>query len=246
MLREPTISKLHQLRLPVMAATWQAQANDVALSELPFDERLALLVDAELLARDNLRLQRHLREAQLRITAACVEDIDYSAKRELDKALVRQLAGGRWLAEFHNLIISGKTGTGKTYLACALGMAAMRNGRRVIYRRAARLYDELAIAHGDGSYARYLAKLARVDLLIIDDFAMAPVTAVQRHDLLEIVEDRYGRASTLLAGQLDPKRYHDYLGDPTFADAFCDRLLHNAHRLVLNGPSRRKENASVR
>lgn len=246
MLREPTISKLQQLRLSAMASAWTAQDRDASITGLVFDERFAMIVDAEALARDNIRLQRNLREAQLRITAACVEAIDYSAKRELDKAVVRQLAAGRWLTECQNLVISGKTGTGKTYLACALAMAALRGGRRVIYRRASRLYEDLALAHGDGTYARYLAKLARVDLLIIDDFAMAPITAPQRHDLLEIIEDRYGRASTLLAGQLDPKRYHDYLGDPTFADAFCDRLLHNAHRLVLSGPSRRKENASVR
>ena len=241
-----TKEKLHQLRLPAMAHAWAEQHTVAANASLSFDERFAMLVDAECLARENTRLARLLREAALRISTATVENIDYSSKRELDKAQVRQLASGRWLAEHQNLIVTGKTGTGKTYLACALATAAMRQGRRVIYRRAARLYEELAIAHADGTYPRYLAKIARVDLFILDDFAMAPLTAVQRADLLEIVEDRYDRASTLIASQLDPKSYHGYFAEPTFADAFCDRLLHNAHRLVLQGPSRRKEAASIR
>jgi DNA replication protein DnaC len=144
------------------------------------------------------------------------------------------------------VLITGKTGTGKTYLACALAQQACRQGYRALYRRAPRLYQELALARADGTYQRALAKLARVDVLVIDDWAMAPLVAEQRQDLLEILEDRYGNRSTIIASQLDTKRYHDYLGDPTVADAVCDRLLHNAHRLVLQGPSRRKEEGSAK
>ena len=246
MLKEPTLEKLQALRLDAMAAAWTAQHASPDIASLAFDERLGLLVDAEWLSRENKRIQRALREAKLRLTSACLEDIDYAAKRELDRSVVRQLATCRWIAEHQNVLITGKTGTGKTYLACALAQQACRQGYRALYRRAPRLYQELALARADGTYQRALAKLARVDVLVIDDWAMAPLATEQRQDLLEILEDRYGNRSTIIASQLDTKRYHDYLGDPTVADAVCDRLLHNAHRLVLQGPSRRKEEGSAK
>lgn len=246
MLNEPTIEKLKTLRLHAMAEAWAAQQTQPDIATLSFDERFGLLVDAEWLHRENTRLQRALKEAKLRMSAACVEDIEYAAKRELDKALIRQLASCRWVAEHQNVIISGKTGTGKTYIACALAQQACRKGYRAIYRRAPRLFQELALARADGSYARLLARLARTDVLIIDDWALSPLTADQRNDIFEILEDRYGGRSTIFASQLEAKCYHEYLGDPTVADAVCDRLIHNAHRVVLSGPSRRKEEASTK
>jgi DNA replication protein DnaC len=246
MLKEPTVEKLKQLRLAAMADAWAAQQAQPQIAALSFDERFGMLVDAEWMHRENTRLSRALKEAKLRVSNACVEDIDYSSKRELDKALVRQLGSCRWVMEHQNIVVTGKTGTGKTYIACALAQQACRKGFRAIYRRAPRLYQELTLAKADGTYARLLSRFARTDVLVIDDFALAPLTAEQRNDLLEIVEDRYGNRSTIFASQLDAARYHEYLGDPTVADAVCDRLLHNAHRVVLKGPSRRKEEAPIK
>lgn len=246
MLNEPTIEKLKALRLHAMATAWTEQQAQPGIASLSFDERLGLLVDAEWMHRENKRLGRALREAKLRLASACVEDIEYSPKREIDRAVIRQLASCRWIAEHQNVLVTGATGTGKTYLACALAQQACRSGYRAIYRRASRLFQECALAHADGTIVRLLARLARVDVLVIDDFAMAAIPTDRRSDLLEILEDRYGQRSTILTSQLDAKRYHEYLGDPTVADAVCDRLLHNAHRIVLKGPSRRKEEASVK
>jgi len=246
MLKEPTVEKLKMLRLNAMADAWAAQQAQSQIAALSFDERFGLLVDAEWLHRENVRLSRALKDAKLRMSNACVEDIECGGKRELDKSLVRQLGSCRWVAEHQNIVITGKTGTGKTYVACALAQQTCRKGYRAIYRRAPRLYQELALAKADGTYPRLLSRFARTDVLVIDDWALAPLTAEQRGDLLEILEDRYGNRSTIFASQLDANRYHEYLGDPTVADAVCDRLLHNAHRVVLKGPSRRKEEASIK
>jgi DNA replication protein DnaC len=246
MLNEPTVDKLKTLRLHAMAAAWASQQSQPDVASLSFDERLGLLVDAEWMHRENRRLGRALREAKLRLASACIENIDYAAKREIDRAVIRQLASCRWIAEHQNVLITGATGTGKTYIACALAQQACRSGFRAIYRRASRLFQECALAHADGTIVKLLSKLARVDVLVIDDFAMSAMPADRRNDLLEILEDRYGQRSTIISSQLDAKRYHEYLSDPTVADAVCDRLLHNAHRVVLKGPSRRKEEASVK
>lgn len=239
MLTEPTIEKLKAMRLDAMAATWTEQHGKPDVNRLAFDDRFGMLVDAEWLARENKRLATALREAKLRITSACVEDIDYAAKRELDKAQIRQLATCRWVAEHQNVLVTGATGTGKTYVACALAQQACRKGHRAIYRRASRLFSELALARADGSYSRLLAKLARADVLVLDDWAMAPITEVERRDLLEILEDRYGSKSTIVTSQVPTNKWHSHIAEPTHADAICDRLLHNSHRLVLKGPSRR-------
>jgi DNA replication protein DnaC len=162
------------------------------------------------------------------IAKACIEDIDCSTRRELDQAVVRQLATCRWVQEHQSILVTGMTGTGKTYVACALAQQACRKGFRAIYRRASRLFDEMRLARADGTWARVLARVARIDVLVIDDFAIAPITDEQRRDLLELLDDRYGSRSTIVTSQLDPKDWHDYLSDPTLADAICDRLLHSA------------------
>lgn len=244
MLNEPTKQKLHDLKLTAFAAAWAEQQKNSEMNKLSFDERLGLLVDAEHLARENARIERCLREAKLRLATASVEDIDYAPKRELDKSVVRQLATCRWVSEHQNVVVTGATGTGKTYVACALAQQACRKGFRAVYRRAPRLFQELSLAHADGSYQRLLARLAKIDVLIIDDWGLAPPSERERSDLMEVIEDRSGNRSTIITSQLPTSKWHDYLGDPTIADAVCDRLLHNAHRLVLKGPSRRKEESA--
>jgi len=239
MLNEPTIEKLRTLRLDGMCAGWQEQQTNPSTSALAFDERFGMLVDAEWTHRDNKRMKRSLREAKLRFSQACVEGIEYPARRELDKAVIRQLASCRWVQEHQAVLITGATGTGKSYVACALAHQACRKGHRALYRRAPRFFDELKLARADGSYPRMLARLARIDVLVLDDFAIAPVSDQDRRDLLEVLEDRQESRATIMTSQLDPKHWHDYLSDPTLADAICDRILSRAHRLVLKGPSRR-------
>lgn len=241
MLNEPTIEKLHEMRLSAMADAWTAQQKDTKLGSLGFDERFGLLVDAEHMARDNRRLARLLKDAALRIPTACVEDVRISPVRGLDKAMVRQLGSCAWVGEHLNVLVTGLTGVGKSYLACALGQAACRKGMRVAYRRVPRLFDELALARSDGSYARVLSRLAKMDVLILDDLGLGAPKEAQRHDLLEVLEDRYGRVSTIITSQLEVKKWHEWIGDPTVADAILDRVVHNAFKLSLTGPTGRGE-----
>ncbi len=240
MLSAPTMEQLQQLKLGAMAAAWTAQQQDANGTSLSFDERFALLVQAEWMARENARLVRTLQAAKLKFGQACIEGIDYPARRELDKGLVRQLATGRWILEHQQILIHGMTGTGKTYVACAFAQQAFRQGYRARYWRAPRLFEACLLARADGTFGRFLGQLARMDVLVIDDFALVPLQDAERRDLLEILEDRYATRSTIITSQLDPKHWHQAIGDPTLADAICDRLLHNSHRLVLKGPSRRK------
>lgn len=244
MLTQPTQEQLAELRLFALARAWQAQHEDPTTDDLGFDERLALLVDAEWTDRQNKRLTRLLREAKLRISGACLEDVEYAKERKIERALMKQLAKGRWIEAHQNVVITGATGVGKTYIACALAQQACRLGHRVLYRRAPRLFDELALARADGTYPKLLARFARTEVFVLDDWGLAPVRDLERRDLLEIMEDRHGLRSTIWTSQLPVAKWHDHLGDPTIADALCDRLLHNAHRVVLQGPSRRKAEAN--
>lgn len=243
---DPTVERLRVMRLGAMADAYLAQLQNPKNAALGFDERLAMIVDAEHLFRDNRKLSSRLKEAKLRIGDACVEDIDYPPKRELDKAQVRQLATCRWVEEHHNVLVTGPTGVGKTYVACALAQQACRNGYRAIYRRLGRLFDELTLARADGSYAKLLAKLARTDVLVLDDWGIATIKEAHRQDLLELMEDRDGLRSTVITSQLPPEKWHDYIGDPTVADAVLDRIVHRAYRIALKGPSRRKEKTTKR
>jgi DNA replication protein DnaC len=245
-MNEPTIEKLHAMRLGVMADAWQGQSRDAKIATLSFDERFALIVDAEHLARDNRRLRRLLKDAQLRLPAACVEDVEASPTRGIDKTLLRQLSGCSWVHEHLSVLLTGATGVGKSYIACALGQSACRRGHRVLYRRVPRLLDEVALARVDGTYARLLAKLARADVLILDDWGLGTLKEPQRHDLLEILEDRYGRVSSVVTSQLPVSKWHAWIGDPTLADAILDRLVNNAYKVDLKGNSRRRETVETK
>lgn len=240
MMNEPTLEKLRQMHIDGMADAWTEQQKDAKIGALAFDERFGLLVDAESLHRENRRLRRLLRDAKLKLPSACIEDVDYSPQRQLDKAAVRQLANCRWVQQAQTVAITGATGTGKTYLACALANHACRKGHSAMYRRASRFFDELAQARADGTYPRLLIRIARVDVLVLDDWGMSPLREAERKDMLEILDDRSGARATVMTSQIPPNKWHDLVGDPTTADAICDRLLHNAHRIDLKGPSRRK------
>ena len=239
MLQQHTLDKLHKLRLTGMAAAFEQQLTQPAAQELSFEERFALLLDQEILYRDNRRLARLLRAAKLRV-GACVEDIDYRHPRGIDRSFMSTLASCQWIERHQNLTITGPAGSGKTWLACALGNQACRQGLSVRYVRLPRLFEMLRIAHGDGSYPRLMNQLAKTDLLILDDWGLQKIAAAQRNDLMEVIEDRYGLRATLIAGQLPIEHWHEYIGEATLADAILDRLLHNAHRLPLKGESLRK------
>jgi DNA replication protein DnaC len=233
-----SVEKLRALRLAGMARALEAQLAQADSARLSFDERLAMLIDREEIDRHNASLAQRLRLARLR-EAACFEDIDYRKPRGLDRSLLRSLAGGRWLAEHNNVLVLGKTGTGKSFIACALGNQAARDGHSVRYQRLSRLLDELAIGRAEGRYANVLARLSKVKLLILDDWLMAKLTADQRRDLMEVIDDRHQRGSTVLATQIPLDCWHDQIGDPTYGDAILDRLVHNAYRIDLQGPSMR-------
>lgn len=238
MLTEHTLTQLRSLRLDGMvhALDGAAVVGDAALS---FDERLAMLVQHEIDWRDAKRVARLLKAARLKHTDASLPEIKYNASRGLDRALINELATCDWLRHNHNVLITGATGVGKTWLACALAHHAAQCGFSVLYTRCSRLFEELRIAHGDGSFTRRLAQLARIDLLLIDDFALTPVVSGEQHDLLELLDDRIGARATMITSQLEVKHWHAWLADPTVADAILDRLVHSAHRIALKGPTLR-------
>jgi DNA replication protein DnaC len=245
MLHQPTVEQLHQMRLGAMAQAWQDQSQHPELAQLGFDERFALLVQAEHLHRQNRRLQRLLQQAKLRISGACLEDVRTGAALGLQPSLVAQLGTCRWLDEHLNVLVTGPTGVGKTYFACALGQQACRRGYRTLYRRISRLFEELTLARADGSYTKLLGRIQKTELLILDDWGLSPLGDAHRRDILEILEDRYGRGSTVVTSQLPLDTWHDYVGEPTLADAILDRLVHRAYKCELKGASRRKELATI-
>ena len=244
MLLQQTREQLHTLRLTGLLQALEEQLERPAMAELSFEERLALLVDREVLYRENRRLTRLLKAARLRVNA-CVEDIDYRHPRGLDKSRMASLIGLDWIRQSLNLCLTGPTGCGKTWLACAIGNEACRRGFSVRYLRLPRLFEMLRIAHGDGSYSKLMNQLLKADLLILDDWGIQTVSASQRADLMEVIEDRHGRRSTLIASQLPTDHWHEYIGEATIADAILDRLLHGAHRLNFTGESMRKVSANL-
>lgn len=239
-----TIDRLHALRLPGMAAAFTEQLHSRAAAELPFEERLALLLEREVTYREDRRLQRLLQEARLVLPAA-PEDIDLRAPRGLDRSVLVRLGSAEWVRQHQVVLIVGPTGVGKSYLACALGQAACRHGLTTRYFRLGRLLHGLALARADGSYPKVLGKLAKTDLLILDDWGLAPLADPERRDLLELLEDRYRKRATLVTSQLPVEHWHEYIGNPTLADAILDRLVHGAHTLTLKGGSMRKRLAAA-
>ena len=245
MLMHPTLDQLRAFNLDGMAdAFTELQAQDAA-KDLGHAEWLGLLLDREAANRNTKRVQSRLRSAKLRHGQASVEDVDFRAARQLDKALFQQLASCRWIAEHRNLLITGPCGVGKSWLSCALAQKACRDGYSVHYARVPRLFADLELAHGDGRFTKLFRTLVKADLLILDDWGPDRLSANQRRDLMEIVEDRYGRGSTLITSQLPTTTWHEVIGEPTFADAILDRIVHNAYRLALDGPSMRKIKAGA-
>lgn len=240
MLAHQTVTKLSDLGLQAMAATLADQiATPGPWTDLAFEDRLGLLVDREADARDSRALARRLKTAKLRYPAS-IEDLDLRSPRGLDRTVIAHLASGAWVTNAHNLIVTGPTGVGKSWLACALANSALRAGHTAYYTRAGRLVDDLAIGRADGRYARLLSTLARVSLLVLDDFLLTPATVEACRDLLEVIEDRAGRRSTLVASQLPVDNWHAAMADPTLAEALLDRLLAASHRIAMKGPSMRQ------
>ena len=244
MLKHPTLDKLHALKLTGMAAALADLSATPDITDLSFEERLGLLVDREMTERDNRRMTSRLRRAKLRHNAI-LEDLDYRYSRGLDKGLVQSLAGCQWVKEHLNVLITGPTGVGKTWLACALAHKACREGYTAQYVRLTRLLRELTIAKGDGQYSKLLTNLAKVDVLILDDWGLMKLSAENRRDLLEVLEDRHGRRSTIATSQLPIEEWHGIIGDATLADAILDRLVHNAYKINLRGESMRKQQAKL-
>ena len=244
MLNHPTFEKLHALRLSGMYQALVEQMQMPEIAALSFEERLGLLVDRESTERENRRLTTRLRQAKLRQTA-CIEDIDYRHPRGLDKSLLTRLVTCQWVQDRQNVLITGPTGIGKTWLACALGHKACREGWTTLYLRLPRFLQELPITKGDGRYGKLMITLAKTDLVILDDWGLAPLSDENRRDLLELLDDRYDRRATVVTSQLPVDHWHEAIGEPTLADAILDRLVHNAYKITLQGESMRKRQTTL-
>jgi DNA replication protein DnaC len=241
MLNENTVSKLHEMHLSVMAQAFRDQTTDNGFAGMSFEERFGLLVDAEWAARKSNRMTRLIRNADYAISGACVEDIEYHPDRKLDKTQISRLAACQYIQEYHNVVILGATGSGKSYIACALGMAASRSFFAVKYIRLPDLLAELAIARGDGSYRKVMKQYKQTKLLILDEWLLFPLKESEARDLLEIVEARHKRASTIFCSQFDVAGWHLKIGEPTLADAICDRIVHDSYTILIEGDSMRKK-----
>ena len=244
MLLHPTLEKLTTLRFTGMAAALDEQMQMNSLDDLGFEERLGILLDREMAVRQSRSMNTRLRKAKLR-QESCIEDIDFRHPRGMDKSLVMSLAGCEWIKEHNNLIITGPTGVGKTYLACAFAQKACREGFNTLYLRMSKLFEDLSLSKGDGRYLKLLSSFAKTDLLVLDDYGLDQLCRDQRHDLLEILEDRHGLKSTLVTSQLPIDHWPEQIADPTLADASLDRLMHSAHKIKLKGESMRKKNANL-
>ena len=244
MLNQQTIEKLHALKLIGMAEALKDQLLQPDINRLSFEERFGLIVDRQWIWKEDRRLQRYLKQAKLKLDA-CVEDIDYKHHGGIDQSVIMRLISCDWIRQHQNIIITGPTGTGKTFLACAFANKACREGYRTLYIRSPKLYYELAVSRGDGSYGNMINKLARTQILVIDDLGLAPMTDSERRDLLEVIEDRHGNASTIVTSQLPVENWHEHIGDPTIADAILDRLIHNAHKIKMKGGSMRKKRSGL-
>lgn len=241
MLTQQTLTTLRRMKLHGMAAAFEWQLTTRGThDDMSFEERLGLMVDHEQTYRETKRLERLLKNARLKQPSACIEDIDYSHRRGLEKRQMASLVTCDWIRQHRNLCITGPTGTGKTWLSCALGNQACRLGISVLYARTSRLFEELKIAHGDGSFPRRMAGLAKVELLILDDWGLSPLARSEKHDLLEIMEDRHSNRSVIITSQLPVEKWHEYISEPTIADAVLDRVVHNSHKIALRGESLRK------
>jgi DNA replication protein DnaC len=235
-----TIDKLSAMKLSGMVEGLEEQINSSVYNDLSFDERFSMLVDKEMASRENRRLSMLMRRARFRHPNACVEEVDFKAKRGFRKETVLKLAQNEWIKKHRNLIITGPTGVGKTYLACAFGISACRKGISTCYIRLPRLLQEMKVARADGSYIKLLGKISRIQVLIVDDWGLSPLNDTERRDFLEIIEDRHNVRSTIVSTQYPVSKWHKIIDDPTIADAICDRLAHNAYTLNLKGESMRK------
>lgn len=240
MLNTQTTHKLRALKLTGMLEAIESQAAQPDLVSLSFDERFGLLVDYEYSFRENRRLARLLKDAKLKHQQACIEDVDFNPRRGFDKSYLMTLSNCDWIQKRQHLIFTGPAGAGKTWLACAYGHQACRQGLSVIYKRVPRLLEELKIARGDGSIVKFRSQLAKVSVMILDDWGMVPIDGMGLHDLLELVDDRVNTGSLIITSQLPVSTWHEYLGEPTIADAILDRIVHNAHKIEVNGESMRR------
>ena len=244
MLLHPTLEKLTTMRFSGMAAALEEQMKMDGLEDIGFEERLGLLLDHEQAVRESRRLKTRLSKAKLRQNGS-IEDIDFRHPRGLDKSLVLRLSDCQWIKDHNNLIITGPTGVGKSFLGCAFAQKACREGFNTLYLRMTKLFEDLSLARGDGRYLKLLTSFAKADLLVLDDYGLLPLNQEQRHNFLEILEDRHDLKSTLVTSQLPIEHWHEQIGDPTLADAILDRLVHSAHKIKLKGDSMRKKKANL-